>query len=50
MIFLFFSYQPEWFLCQVEQWITRNESFLLRNVDPILEEYYGEHCKSSKVN
>ncbi len=43
--------QPEWYLCQVEQWITRNEPFLSRTVDPILEEYFGEaeNVKSAKV-
>ena len=29
---------PEWYLCQVEQWITRNESFLSTIVDSILSQ------------
>ena len=49
--FCFSISQPEWYLCQVEQWITRNEPFLSRTVDPILEEYFGEaeNVKSAKV-
>ncbi|KAI2802012.1 RAD50-interacting protein 1 [Blomia tropicalis] len=33
---------PEWFLCQVEQWITRNEPFLSDTIDPILEQYFED--------
>ncbi|UXI22189.1 TPA 5-methyltetrahydrofolate-homocysteine methyltransferase [Sarcoptes scabiei] len=39
---------PEWYLCQIEQWITLNEKFLNTEIDPILDSYFETNSISSQ--